>query len=545
MAMTIQDIRQQYPQYSDMSDQQLADSLHQKFYSDMPQDQFYQKIGFNSSASNSQQQSLLGKIGEGFSPEVNYYKGFANSLANMGADVANLLPGVNLKVPEFGQGTAYGAGKIGGNIGGFIAGGEGLDAIRGAAEVLPYIGKAAQALGGEGLSGLVRRAIGNAGGAALVDQNNPLEAGGLAAGLSAATDSIPLIGGYISNALSLNPEKIAQSIADALGQGKSLEDNGKSLAQDIENTYSQKLSDAKKLYNPIFDAVGNKNIYEGLPAEQKGAYGALGNNVLDPYDLDAKDLHDQFINNPTFQNGTDLRKQLGANIRALQKNPLPDAATRLQIQAYSRAQGALDNDLTSYLSRTNPKLANQYKQANLNWFQNIVPYQADRNLFDMAQGNIENPTNSSISSIFKNPEDDIQKVVNDLPAASRNKILYSMLGRTGATKSPQNLVNAANNLDQQGLGSYISPELQQQLGQLSTSITRRTNADRLFGGLGGMVLGKMLGLPSAAGEIGGAAAGMTLAPSLLSKASALKPNSGLYPYLVRALIGATAPGGPQ
>lgn len=42
---TISEIRQQYPQYSDMSDGQLADALHSKFYSDMPKADFDSKIG--------------------------------------------------------------------------------------------------------------------------------------------------------------------------------------------------------------------------------------------------------------------------------------------------------------------------------------------------------------------------------------------------------------------------------------------------------------------------------------------------------------------
>ncbi len=42
---TLADIRHQYPQYNDMSDSQLADAMHAKFYSDMPKDQFYGKIG--------------------------------------------------------------------------------------------------------------------------------------------------------------------------------------------------------------------------------------------------------------------------------------------------------------------------------------------------------------------------------------------------------------------------------------------------------------------------------------------------------------------
>jgi hypothetical protein len=42
---SIAEIRQQYPQYSDLSDQQLADALHKKFYSDMPRADFDAKIG--------------------------------------------------------------------------------------------------------------------------------------------------------------------------------------------------------------------------------------------------------------------------------------------------------------------------------------------------------------------------------------------------------------------------------------------------------------------------------------------------------------------
>lgn len=42
---TIAEIRSQYPQYSDMSDGQLADALYSKFYSDMPKEAFQAKIG--------------------------------------------------------------------------------------------------------------------------------------------------------------------------------------------------------------------------------------------------------------------------------------------------------------------------------------------------------------------------------------------------------------------------------------------------------------------------------------------------------------------
>lgn len=42
---TIAEVRSQYPQYSDLSDTELAGALHDKFYSDMPADQFAEKVG--------------------------------------------------------------------------------------------------------------------------------------------------------------------------------------------------------------------------------------------------------------------------------------------------------------------------------------------------------------------------------------------------------------------------------------------------------------------------------------------------------------------
>lgn len=42
---TIAEVRSQYPQYSDMSDADLAGALHQKFYADMPREEFDKKVG--------------------------------------------------------------------------------------------------------------------------------------------------------------------------------------------------------------------------------------------------------------------------------------------------------------------------------------------------------------------------------------------------------------------------------------------------------------------------------------------------------------------
>lgn len=46
MAMTLAEIREQYPQYDDVNDQQLVEGFHQKFYSDMEFDDFASRIGY-------------------------------------------------------------------------------------------------------------------------------------------------------------------------------------------------------------------------------------------------------------------------------------------------------------------------------------------------------------------------------------------------------------------------------------------------------------------------------------------------------------------
>lgn len=43
----ISDIRSQYPQYQDLSDKQIADGYHSKYYSDIPIDDFYKQVGID------------------------------------------------------------------------------------------------------------------------------------------------------------------------------------------------------------------------------------------------------------------------------------------------------------------------------------------------------------------------------------------------------------------------------------------------------------------------------------------------------------------
>lgn len=53
---SLAEVRSQYPQYNDMPDMALADALHQKFYADIPKDQFYKQIGLTATSMVAPQQ---------------------------------------------------------------------------------------------------------------------------------------------------------------------------------------------------------------------------------------------------------------------------------------------------------------------------------------------------------------------------------------------------------------------------------------------------------------------------------------------------------
>lgn len=47
MAITLQEIRSKYPQYHDKSDIEMADAIHKKYYSDIPKEKVYERLGID------------------------------------------------------------------------------------------------------------------------------------------------------------------------------------------------------------------------------------------------------------------------------------------------------------------------------------------------------------------------------------------------------------------------------------------------------------------------------------------------------------------
>lgn len=82
---TIAEVREKFPQYSDMSDADLAGALHKKFYSDLPQEEFNKKIGLSATKEEKRQPSITdaitdipAEIGNAAGEALTNIKGIAN-----------------------------------------------------------------------------------------------------------------------------------------------------------------------------------------------------------------------------------------------------------------------------------------------------------------------------------------------------------------------------------------------------------------------------------------------------------------------------------
>lgn len=228
---TIQEVRAKFPQYSDMSDADLAGALHKKFYSDMPLAEFQRKIGFKA-AEPPPDRGLLGDIN-------NIVGGVADAAANaipfadeMGAGMragaralTNLAQGqdadmsgnydraltdIRSRDKQFAEQhpVLHAAGSVGG---GLAVGLPGAQTVRGVTSLPQAIGRAGAT--GAAYGGVSGFAAGEGG---LENRLDAAQTGAMVGG--ALGGAVPLVGSAVSRVISpvrnrLTPE--AQRLAEA------------------------------------------------------------------------------------------------------------------------------------------------------------------------------------------------------------------------------------------------------------------------------------------------------------------------------------------
>jgi hypothetical protein len=300
------------------------------------------------------------------SAPFNFVLGAGDALKNTVGGAASLLPGVKYNPVKSGSGASYETGNIAGNIGAFLGGGEALEGLRLAGEGLPLAGELAKQLGGKGISGVARRAIGTGIGG-VVDNQDDREGGfEKGAAMSLAADALPggvkLLG---KGAEFLNPQKFTNK-----------------LAESIKNSYESSLKKAADEYNPVLEKLGNNKI-------SSSEYANLDKDIpKDYFGPILKNMQSKFLENPTLQNAHDFQSQLGTKIGQLTSKK-PDAFTSNTIEGLRQARDSVRNDMLSYLKAEDPKMADKYLRGTEVFREEAAPYRNNPTIYKIAKGDVK------------------------------------------------------------------------------------------------------------------------------------------------------------
>lgn len=88
---TLQEVREKYPVYNSLSDEELADKLHAKYYSNIPKDEYLKKIGLNSETKEEEPSTLDKAIRYGVKDPLIGLTQFGENLINSPHNLASLF----------------------------------------------------------------------------------------------------------------------------------------------------------------------------------------------------------------------------------------------------------------------------------------------------------------------------------------------------------------------------------------------------------------------------------------------------------------------
>lgn len=522
-------------------------------------------------------------------PITNSILGAGDALRNQISNTLNLAPGINIDSAKSGQGTAYNLGNIAGNIGGFVGGGEGAELARGASESLPYLGKAASYLGKQGLPESLKRILGSSAfGAATSNPEERGEGGLIGGGLQAGFEAIPGIGSTFKY---FEPKGLSEQIANNMSKvGLNLEDVLGSVTGKIKNSYENVREKSADLYNNIFHSnidlrrpnsriVEPVKIGEAKLFETKGPLSHLetnnpkttysnpyGENDTAQYIKESESYKDNNLDRlrrsyqltPTFNRAHKLQSELGMEIGSLNRRGSIqglDNSEKNLLARYIKDRKLLRSDIKNGLDSLAPDFGKNYESATKWHKSNVIPYENDTKLWDIASGKNKNTSVSSIKNIFAHPElnKDIQTVIGHLPKDIKDQIAYLGLEIPEDQLNASNLLKSRPKLEKSGLRSYLSDEIQKSLSELKIKNTGRNVINTLTSGLGGLGLGALTGSPAleVIGALAGGASGGKFGQQATELASHYLPTEAvsnvlkkygkaIYKPATKGVVGASA-----
>lgn len=589
MATTLMQIRQQYPQYKDMSDQDLADALYKKHYSDMPRTAYDEKIGLDPAAMSTA--DIMAERRAGRPLRFDFSKPHvAEAFRRLGAIPAGAVQEARRFVGEPTPGymsraaQAYpleaGVGRTAADIGATIPLTEGLGAVggvvaRGLTAAERYAKPIGTAIGriigqtGVGAEGAPpgERGIGAAIGGALGTAAEALP-GSLQLGKSLTKRFLEKFSPEVASRAIMDnlPKTIStEGVLDNLGQGRDLEQNAKVAALKIKSMGKLKKGLSSERYQNVINKSGDDSIYDENIPTPKDSYKMVEQwkrSPLERYPSTMWKAHDDFTKIPTFGNAHKLQSVINRESWGTLTNPLANMQDKADARTFLGVRDRLINDMKKHLNSVDStgNLAQKYQGAADFHRNEVIPYESKK-FDDIVKGRVKNP--KDITSRFKNPEANVEKVVTDIPSLQDHVIYNDLRSRAGKNPTADKLINAYNDLEKRGLKSYepqnlesqirnlyktkakesflkrvgtkptvermikaadkledtgeasnLPGNLREQLDELRLRHSKKGTMQKIAGGLAGGAVGRALGLPFL-GEMASVGAGTLALPKLL------------------------------
>ena len=314
--------------------------------------------------------------------------------------------------------------------------------------------------------------------------------------LSAGKD----IGSGISDVASgikntISPQGLANSIRNKLGNGASMSENAKSIADDIRNSLGYNQYSIAQRYAPLNKAM------QGQPIMDWNFNSADFMDKIKGKAEGVEDLTKKYIADQSYDNADALQKQLGSEIRSYDHQEQSvggiDAASKNMRDIYQKYRTQIINDMDSTASQINPDLAGLQKKAAQDYYDNITPYtSSNKTLKAIAEGDTTTPNSDDLTGIFKKMQsrqpDAINKIVSDIGGDINNRVLYNELGNYSLTKNPSSLLDAYRKLDEQGFSKYTNPNTDDMFNSLEKAIRNKKIMKVAGGTLGVGALGSYL-----------------------------------------------------
>lgn len=463
------DFRSQYPQYDDMSDTQLADSLYQKHYSDIPRNEFDSKIGYNQPSmvsaaledvANAPITKFINAAGAGVGTGIS---NVINQATNSNTFSPNALAEESMsQMPKTAE-----AGKFVGSVAPAVV----AIGLTGGA-LAPVLGTGViNAVVANGLVGSVL-----AGG----DIKNRLYGGVIGAGAGAAASAIGGVFNYLRSASSVGT-KVKQVVQEASKNIKGSPANV--VAQSQANMWNM----ANSVENKMFDAFRNTpgKVDGGYVAGQAARFlSEYGDDLAPAQRRVIEDLISDSAKATNLGSLHDVRKALAFNFNKFQKDTVPSSIYTAFKNLASSLDDTLNNNANALGAGEQFKAANRFYKdtilplidsgakdtANLLAGAEKAPMSASK-VTDALLSTYLNPNKPKAAQAFLNTLDDVGKKAVEVE--SINQALKKATLNTGSVDYL--VLRKALNEYQTKIPNLYSPEIKTMLKGLTNYIDEATN----------------------------------------------------------------------